>query len=172
MLLPVHIVEDGSSRNICSVDTSYTPLSLYDYTAVSTTGSVVMSGFNRSGRHCLHQARSAVSCPTIWRHRQRAEIVDPDGTHPVTTDLDALSAAAEFQFGDSVYERNKAALLLSLSKQHMWVPTSTDLIGKPIQGYKMSRPLTLTVARRVSSILLRTACEADLHKDDSFNELI
>ena len=32
-----------------------------------------------------------------------------------------------------------------LSKQHTWVPTSTDVIGKPVQGYKVSRPLILTV---------------------------
>ena len=32
------------------------------------------------------------------------------------------------------HERDKAALLLSLSKQHTWVPTSTDLIGKSVSG--------------------------------------
>ena len=51
-----------------------------------------------------------------------------------------------FQKGSSlvsvstVHERNKAALLLSLSK----VPTSTDLIGRPVQRYKVSRLLILT----------------------------
>ena len=54
-----------------------------------------------------------------------------------TQDLVSVSA---------VHERNKAALLLSLSKQHTWVPTSTDLIGKPVQGYKVSRLLILTQA--------------------------
>ena len=39
----------------------------------------------------------------------------------------------------AVYGRTKAAFLISLGKQHTCVPTSTDLIGKPVQGYKVSR---------------------------------
>ena len=40
-----------------------------------------------------------------------------------------------------VHERTKAGLLPSLSKQHT---TSTGLVGKPVQGYKVSRPLIVT----------------------------
>ena len=53
-----------------------------------------------------------------------------------------------------VHERNKAALLLSLSNQDTRVPTSADLIGKPVQGCKVSRLLILTsgVVRRSTAL--------------------
>ena len=41
-----------------------------------------------------------------------------------------------------VHERNKAALLVSLSTQHTRVPTSTYAIGNPVKGHHLSRNLT------------------------------
>ena len=44
-----------------------------------------------------------------------------------------------------VHERNKAALLLSLSEQHTRVPTSTDLIGNLSRGIQSVPPVDLNM---------------------------
>ena len=43
-----------------------------------------------------------------------------------------------------VHERNTSALLLSLSKHHTRVPTSTGLIGESVQGDKSVPTLIIT----------------------------
>ena len=93
---------------------------------------------------CYDAASNEVGSPVItWVQALGSYLFEVFGRRVLGGKPGVLQERHELGLSLRVHERDKAALLLSLSKHYASVPTSTGFIGKPVRGYKVSRCLML-----------------------------